>query len=271
MAPQRPAIVLAYHRQMILRAPKREPCGESGFMSARSSFVLVHGGGHGGWCWSRTAPLLRQAGGDVYAPTLTGLGERAHLLTPKVSLDTHIEDVVNAIVYEDLRQVVLVGHSYGGMVISGVADRVPERIAKTVYLDAAIPLNGESLADTSPGLRKFAEADMRIIEGVELVLWPSPITRSLYGLEDPADWAWAEPRLTPHPYRTFTDRLHLQGSAKRAGLPRYIINCTHTLTVRQPDTLSRWFEGEGVFEIDAPHDLMITHPRETADLLLGLP
>src|SRR6516165_6161272 len=112
-----------------------------------ATYVLVHGGGHGGWCYQRVARRLRTNGHDVYTPTLTGLGERSHLLSPDIDLDTHITDVVNVLHFEDLRDVILVGHSYGGLVVLGVADRAAPRIGKLVYLDAGIPQGGKSLAE----------------------------------------------------------------------------------------------------------------------------
>ena len=237
-------------------------------VSDKATFVLVHGGGHGGWCWSRVAPLLRAGGCDVHTPTLTGLGERAHLLSPGVGLQTHIDDIVELLAGEDLRDVILVGHSYGGMVITGVADQALGRIGHLVYLDAAIPRSGERLADTSPGLRRFTDVDTRVVDGVPLVLWPGPLTQALYGVSDPADWAWMKSRLTPHPLRTFEDRLVLRHPAEVASLPRTIINCTPTLKTRPAETLDRYFAAERVWEIDAAHDLMITEPEATADLLL---
>ena len=113
----------------------------------RRTFVLVHGYWDGGWAWSQMAPLLRMAGHDVYTPTLTGSGERVHLRHPDVTLDTHVQDIVNMLRYEDLRRVILVGWSYGGMVITGVAEHVPERLAHLVYLDAFVPQDGQSAAD----------------------------------------------------------------------------------------------------------------------------
>src|SRR5262249_25490134 len=108
-----------------------------------AAFVLVHGASHGGWCWKKIAPPLRAPGQEVYAATLTGLGGRAHLLSREVGLDTHIEDIINVLVYEELSTVVLVGHSYGGMVITGVAERMPERVRHLVYLDALVPTGEE--------------------------------------------------------------------------------------------------------------------------------
>src|SRR5690242_2869175 len=104
-----------------------------------ATYVLVPGAWLGGWCWQRVTPLLRAAGHEVYTPTLTGLGERVHLGSPETDLDTHIQDIVNVLVYEDLRDVVLLGHSYSGMVVTGVADRVPDRLSQLVYLDAIVP------------------------------------------------------------------------------------------------------------------------------------
>ena len=115
-----------------------------------ATFVLVHGAWHGGWCWKKVTPLLRAAGHEVYTPTLTGLGERAHLLTREVDLDTHIRDIINVLEYEELRDVILVGHSYAGMVIAGVADRVPARLAHLVYLDAFVPRDGQASLSLSP-------------------------------------------------------------------------------------------------------------------------
>jgi pimeloyl-ACP methyl ester carboxylesterase len=113
-------------------------------------FVLVHGGGHGGWCYNKLSPLLRAERHLVFAPSLTGCGDRKHLITADVDLDTHITDIVNLMEYEDLSDVILVGHSYGGMVITGVADRAHDRIRELVYLDAAHPKDGQSLRMTAP-------------------------------------------------------------------------------------------------------------------------
>ena len=112
-----------------------------------STFVLVHGAWHGSWCWKRVRKALQDQGHQVFTPTLTGIAERSHLLSPTVNLDTHIDDVVNLIRWEELSDVVLCGHSYGGAVISGVADRIPDRIRSLVYLDAFLLEDGESLHD----------------------------------------------------------------------------------------------------------------------------
>src|SRR6478609_2193246 len=122
-----------------------------------ANFVLVHGGGH-----------------DGSAPSLTGCGDRAHLMSPAVDLDMHIRDVVHLLHFEDLRDVILVGHSYGGMVITGVADRAADRVGKLVFLDAANPTNGQSLVDVTAGAIEFTRSSGAVVDGVELVLLPAP-------------------------------------------------------------------------------------------------
>ena len=139
-----------------------------------ATFVLVHGGGHGGWCYRDVAAILRSSGHAVHTPTMTGVGERSHLVGPHVDLDLHIRDITNVLHYEDLTDVVLVGHSYGGMVITGTADRAAERIAALVYLDAANPVNGQSLVDVAGPTIETTRPLGRVVDGTELVLLPAP-------------------------------------------------------------------------------------------------
>ncbi len=129
---------------------------------------VVHGGGHGGCCYLAVARLLRSEGHEVYAPSLTGLGERAHLFRCDVDLDCHITDIVSLLHSEDLHDVILVGHSYGGMVITGVADRAHDSVGHLVYLDAATPANGQSLVDVAPEMLAAARADSRIVDRIEI-------------------------------------------------------------------------------------------------------
>src|SRR4051812_36648957 len=178
---------------------------------AKRTYVLVHGGGHGGWCYQRLAPMLRDAGHDVYAPSLTGLADRAHLLTGDTDLDTHVTDVVNLLAYEDLNDVILVGHSYGGMVITGVADRAADRVGHVVYLDAANPEDGQSLEDVAGPMMALARQAGRTVNGVELVLWPFPGAGQFYGVTDLDDLAWMDDKLTPHPWKCFAQKLRLTG------------------------------------------------------------
>ncbi len=235
-----------------------------------ATYVLVHGGGHGGWCYQRVARRLRSAGHDVYCPTLTGLAERSHLLNTEIDLDTQITDVVNVLVYEDLRQVILAGHSYGGMVITGAADRALDRVGQLVYLDAALPVNDESLHDVSPALMDAARKNSRIVDGVELVLFPGTDPLSYYGVTNSDDIAWMKDKLTPHPWKCFEQPLTLSDEDAVKKIPRTIINCTPTLAMRPPDNLGRAFEGDRVWEIDTGHDLMITEPAQVAEMLLRL-
>ena len=233
-----------------------------------ATFVLVHGGGHGGWCWRPVAERLRAAGHEVHAPTLTGLGERRHLASADLTLDTHVEDVASLLFHEDLSNVILVGHSYGGMVITGAADRAPERIRRLVYLDAAIPTDGEALIDGSPGLQAFN--DVKVVDGVRLGLWPDGVIGPLYGLHDPQLAAWALPRLAPHPWATFETKLRLAHAERVARLPRAIINCSVSLARRPEETRARWSNGDFVREIDTGHDLMLTEPQQVADWLMEI-
>ena len=233
-----------------------------------ATFVLVHGGGHGGWCYSRVTPLLRAAGHEVYTPTLTGLGERKHLVRPDIDLDTHITDVVHVLEYEDLTDVILLGHSYGGMVITGVADRAGSRIGRLVYLDAAHPRNGESLADLTPEMMGMAHSEMRVVDGVELVLFPDSQVISYLGVTDPEDFAWMKSKITPHPWKCFTQKLRLQDEAAVRRIPRTNINCTVSLGMSTDERRARQLDGDRNFEIDTGHDLMITEPKAVAEMLL---
>jgi pimeloyl-ACP methyl ester carboxylesterase len=235
-----------------------------------ATYVLVHGGGHGGWCWGPITRILRSAGHDVHTPTLTGLGERAHLLNPTINLDTHITDVAAVLHYEDLADVILVGHSYGGMVITGVADRATSRIGQLVYLDAAIPANGESLVDVASAMMTLARGDARLVDGVELVLWPMGAAGRFYGVTDDRDVAWMQDKLTPHPWACFEQPLFLTNEAAVKQLPRTNINCTASLRISEPDRLDRQLAADRAWEINTGHDLMITEPQAVGDMLLRL-
>lgn len=240
-----------------------------------ATYVLVHGGGHGGWCYQFVAKILRAKGHEVYAPTLTGLGEREHLLSPAVDLNMHITDIVKVLQFEDLCNVILVGHSYGGMVITGVADRVPERIANLVYLDAAYPQNGQSLVDVAGHMMRAAYEDMELVDGMELVLAPGKYPMSpdnYYGVTDPKQIAWMKPKLTRHPFKCFAQKLVLNNEAAMRQIPISIF-----VTNVQKDTLTdemragaKMISSGRFWEIDTGHDLMISAPQETADALLQI-
>jgi len=168
-----------------------------------ATIVLVHGGTSGGWAWKLIASKLRDEGHEVYTPTLTGLGERVHLLTREIGLDTQIADIVNVLVFEDLHDVILVGHSLAGMIITGVANQVPERISKLIYLDAILPENGENSMDLLvPEWRKVTE-HMIQTQGDG---WLFPVVAE--SKEDETD------RHRPHPAKVFTDKLNLKKKAR---------------------------------------------------------
>ena len=235
-----------------------------------ATYVLVHGGAHGGWCYQRVARLLRAAGHEVYTPTLTGLGERSHLLAPDIDLDHHIRDVVAVLHYEDLRDVILVGHSYGGMVITGVGDRAPDRVGRLVYLDAANPVNGQSLVDVAGPVINATRPSGATVDGVELVLLPFPEAGAFYGVTDEDDIAWMADRLTGHPWKCFEQPLVLTNEDALWAIPQYHIVCTSTLATRDKTLMANARDEGRLWEIDTGHDLMLTEPRAVADALLEI-
>ena len=232
-----------------------------------ATYVLVHGGGHGGWCYQRVARILRSRGHEVFTPTLTGLGERSHLLDATVDLHRHVEDVVAVLHYEDLRDVILVGHSYGGMVVTGAADRAAARVGKLVYLDAATPVNGQSLFDVAGPVIGAVRPMGETRDGIELVLLPGPDAGSLYGVTDPDDLAWMADRLTPHPWKCFEQPLELTDEAALWAIPQFHIVCTATLATRDPQQMAAARAEGRLWDIDTGHDLMLTEPERTAEAL----
>lgn len=229
------------------------------------TFVLVHGMWHGGWCWSRVAEVLRARGHTVTTPTHTGLGERMHLMSAAITLDTFVADIVNHLKWEDLSAVVLVGHSFGGAPISGAADQVGERIAKLIYLDAAIMENGESWfgllpADIVADRRQHAQ---EFSGGVSL----PPAAPESFGVTNPDDAAWLMRRLTPHPFATLVTPLKLAHRCGN-GLPAHYITCWDP--TYRPAVLTRERakeRGWPVSPLDSGHDAMVSEPQATADLL----
>jgi pimeloyl-ACP methyl ester carboxylesterase len=224
------------------------------------TFVIVHGGFGGGWEWQAFAPLLEAAGHRVYRPTLTGAGERAHLASPAVDLDTHIQDVANVLVYEDLREVVLLGHSYGGLPVTGAADRLPERLRHLVYLDAFLPADGQSFADVlGPQVTAAWEERARALgDGWRL---PSP-----FGV--------GTARHTPLLMAAFRQPIRLANAA--AAVPRTYVYCTDKrddpvfaplkATAARLKTAAGW----GYRELPTGHMAHLLQPRALADLLLEL-
>ncbi|MFV0473185.1 MAG: alpha/beta fold hydrolase [Pikeienuella sp.] len=230
-----------------------------------TTFTLLHGAWHGGWCWSRVAAILRARGHLVTTPTQTGLGERRHLLSPEITLSTFCEDLRLHLDYEDLRDVVLVGHSFGGSPISFAAERAGDRIARLVYLDAMLVFPGETpfstvAPETAAERRRLAEETSG---GLTL---PAPGAAAM-GIGDAADAAWIERMMTPHPIRTYETPLEIE-RAPGAGKPARYVICADPI---YPPLAGAWARardlGWPIDEIAAGHDAMVSAPAALADLL----
>jgi pimeloyl-ACP methyl ester carboxylesterase len=232
----------------------------------KPSFVLVHGAWHGGWKWRRVGDALRQAGYVVFTPTLTGLGERKHLGRPETDLETHIADVMATIEYENLGDVVLCGHSYGGMVVTGVADRIPKGIRALVYADAFIPENGQSLFSILGAERaeKMRAGAREWGEGWKV----KPLPASYYRVANPADAAHTDRMSTRHPIRCFEQPLELSGAGAKLNRV-YIRAIGHIDGPFAPFTeKTRNQPGWTYYELPCGHDVMIDQPHALTGILL---
>lgn len=233
-----------------------------------TTYLLVHGAWHSGQCWERVVPLLASAGHRVLAPSLTGHGEKAHLLSREVGLDTHVDDIVGLITEEDLTDVVLVGHSYAGLVISSAANQVPDRIARLVYLDAMVPEDGESAADVQPMTQVLIDHATKSEPGWRVPPLPEmPPPAGLFGVTDPADVAWLRTMLSDQSVRCLQQPVRLDNPAVNT-IPRTHIHCVAGV----PEGIVRRSvpAAQPVWELATGHDCMITMPTELANLLLKL-
>lgn len=236
-----------------------------------ATFVLVHGAFEGGWCWQRVARRLRAKGHEVHTPTLSGCGDRAHLLTREIGLETHVQDVGALIELEDLRDVILVGHSYGGAVVTVVADRVADRIGRLVYLDSAAPGHGQ--ASTGAFAEGTEDKLDEMSQGSDWLLPPIPLDS--VGITDPDDVAWVEPRRRPHPLRTLNEPVMLSSGKEPPSYPvSYVVHTDKKVMIELfgVDPLAPFVAkakelGWRLSEIDAGHDAMITHPDRVAEVL----
>jgi len=227
-----------------------------------ATVVLAHGAWSAAWAWKKMRPLFRNAGHEFFSPTYTGLGERAHLARPDIDLSTHVQDVLAVLEIEDLKDVTLLGHSYGGMVATSVADKAPDRIARVVYIDAFAPKDGQSLFDL---LGPKGEAHMRAGaakdgDGWKLPLNPMPPDTS------PEDSAWAVPKRRPQPIKTFEEKIKLTSTRFP---PRHYIYAKKNGpgdVFRQFAERARSEPGWALHEIDASHNPHITCP----DVLMAL-
>mgnify|MGYP001243130622 CR=1 FL=1 len=227
-----------------------------------ATFLVAHGAWSAGWAWKKMRPLLRARGHEIYTPTHTGLGERGHLASPEIDLETHIADILGVLEFEDLRNVILLGHSYGGMVATGVADRARDRIAALVYVDAFAPRDGESLFSLTPDRQAaLTEAARKSGGGWKMPVSPMPPDTP------EADQVWAMPRRLPQPLKTFEQKLRFKNG--ELTLPRHYI---YAQRCRPDDGFRKFYErarreGWGAYEIDASHNPHITAPEALAGLL----
>ena len=221
-----------------------------------ATIVLAHGAWSAAWAWKKMRPLMARSGHSFFTPTYTGLGERAHLANPSIDLETHIEDVLGVLEFEDLRDVVLLGHSYGGMVATGVADRARARIAHLIYLDAFVPKDGESLFDLVPEeQRKWQQASAAAGDGWRIAPNPTPEDTSA------EDQAWIANKRLPHPLKCMDTRLKLRNGPLT--LPRSYIVATRNRhgPFGQFAALARTTPGWTCDEIDASHSPNVTAPE----------
>ena len=238
---------------------------------ATTAIVLVHGAWHGAWCWRRVLPLLRSAGVESHAVTLTGVGERAHLLAPTVDLHTHIQDVIGLIEAEELQRVVLVGHSYAGMVITGVADRLQQEraglLVHLVYLDAALPRPGDSWS--SAHTEDTRQARIAASQSSGGLSFPPP-DAALFGLTGD-DRDWVNRRQTPQPFRLYQQPLQFD-AARVDALPRTFIDCTQPAlaTIAPSRVRVRSEPGWNVVEMTTGHDPMVSEPAALSQILLDI-
>ena len=227
------------------------------------TFLLVHGAWHGGWCWRRVADLLSARGHKVFTPTLTGLGASSHLLNDKIDLDTHVADIVNFINWEGLADIVLCGHSYGGMVISGVAERSLPAISSIVFLDAFVPEDGQAMVDVAaPAVREAVMAVLR--QGAISV---PPRTAAMFNVNE-KDRAWVDSLLVPQPVGTLTQKAKLTGARDRVPGKAYI-----RATGYENPAFDRYYArlkadpSWRAFEVPCGHDVMVDMPERLADIL----
>jgi pimeloyl-ACP methyl ester carboxylesterase len=229
----------------------------------RRTFVLVHGAWHGGWCWRPVADLLEQRGHKVFAPTLTGLGERSHLMSAALNLYTHIADVVNVLKWEDLKDVVLVGHSYGGWPISGAIEQAFDRISSVVYLDAFVPEDGQKPLDVASDFSR-----KRTLEAIAKgeVSRASPSAATFY--VNPKDQAWVDAKLTPQPVGVALQPIKLTGARERLKSKTYI----RAPQYPQP-AFDKYYAAKKsdpswrTYEVSCGHDVMVDAPEWLADIL----
>ena len=242
----------------------------------RKTFVLVHGTWHGGWCWVHVADRLRALGHRVITPTATGCGERAHLIEPETGLETHITDMVRAIEWEELEDVILIGHSFSGITITGVADRIPERIRHIAFFDALIPTEARSAAimpdpETGEYPQWWLDRLPAFEDGYKMSFWDHYPAKMLVPEDDAENIAWLRRRLTWHPVRQWTDRLQLENG----GWEPHARTCIHCVgQVYNPSSEAMIGPGRGpgwrFIELDTARNGFMTDPDAVTECFLSL-
>ena len=228
-----------------------------------SNFVLIHGGMVGGNCWKKIRTPLEQNNHLALTPTLTGLGERKHLTHPNVDLEIHIQDILNTIFYEELDDVILVGHSYGGMVITAVADRIPEKIRKLIYVAAVLPMNGESMFDAvGSEISSFLYKSAQKGNGWEV----PPSAPESYGITAYEDIKWFNNMSSPHPLKSFEQKVYFNQQSFEK-LHKIYIKPSQDLALNSMAIRAKSI-GIECYEIDTGHFPMITCPDALVDLLI---
>ncbi|NYT66094.1 alpha/beta fold hydrolase [Alcaligenaceae bacterium] len=233
--------------------------------STPAVFVLVHGAWHGGWCWARVAQRLRALGHQVYTPTQTGVGERKHLLNTDITLNTFVQDIANVLLYEDLQQVILVGHSFGGLAITGVADLMPERIQQLVYLDAFLLESGVTVLDTLPD--QIAANLKEAAKALPIPALMPPKPQNL-GFTEANDIAFVETRLTPQPLGVYESSLQLQYPIGN-GLPCTYVHCVEPV-FKAVQGSANWAKKQASWtweELADSHVAIMTNPDKVSALL----
>ena len=230
----------------------------------QKTFVLVHGSWHGGWVWRRVADRLEAQGHRVYRPTLTGVGERSHLLKAGINLTTHVTDVVNVFKFEQLSDVVLCGHSYAGFVVSGVAEQVAPAISSIIYLDSFLPNDGESVAEvTPPDVRAAIEDALKHGE-----IGIPPRAAATFGVNE-KDRAWIDAMLRPHPIGAYMEKIALTGARERIAKKTYIRAPAYAVAgfdtaLAQAKATPDW----RTYEVPCGHDVMVDMPERLTEILL---
>lgn len=233
---------------------------------AQKTFVLVHGGWHGGWCWRRVTDILERKGHKAFAPTLTGLGERSHLLNKDINTATHVADVVNLVKWERLENFCLVGHSLGGFVINDVAEEIGPKISSIVFLDGFLPDVGDSALKTASQASRDAIAKAK----ADGVLGTKPQTAEQFMVADPKDREWVNALCTLHPIQTLMDETKANGAREKIAKKTFIRakGWNHAgfeaNYQRVKNTMPTW----KAYEVPCGHDVMVDMPDRLVEILL---